>query len=63
MFHDIMEQLLLVERGEWHVLVVNVVDVVVELGNEECNVLAICGKHCKSNVNCKINDCNPAHNT
>ena len=43
MLHDIVEQLFLVERGEWHVPVVDVVDVVVELGNEECNVLAICG--------------------
>lgn len=41
MFHYIMEHLLLVERGEGHVTIVNVVYVVVELGNEERNILSV----------------------
>ena len=39
MLHDIMKQLFLVERWEGHVAIINIVDVVVKLGDKECNVL------------------------
>ena len=39
MLHDVMKQLFLVERWEGHVAIVNIVDVVVKLGDKECNVL------------------------
>ena len=39
MLHDVMKQLFLVERWEGHVAIINIVDVVVKLGDKECNVL------------------------
>ena len=39
MLHDVMKQLFLVERWEGHVAIVNIVDMVVKLGDKECNIL------------------------
>ena len=41
MLHDIMKYLFLVERWEGHVAIVNIVDVIVKVGDEECNVLNV----------------------
>lgn len=43
MLHNVLEHLLLIERWEWHVPVIHIVDVVVEFRNKECNVLRIWG--------------------
>lgn len=39
MLHDVMKQLFLVKRWEGHVAIVNIVNMVVKLGDKECNVL------------------------
>ena len=39
MLHDVMKQLFLVEGWEGHVAVVDIVDMVVKLGDKECDVL------------------------
>lgn len=43
MLHDIMKELFLVKRWEGHVPIINIFDVVIKLGDEECNVLAVFG--------------------
>lgn len=44
MLHDVMKELFLVKRWEGHVAIIDIVDVIIKLRDEECDVLqCFCG--------------------